>query len=526
MDSADCFEWGNSLGAGGGGCVYSGKLKSSGEMVALKRLRGSLSDKTISEFSILEGLKHPNIVSMKALFLDASEGCPVLVMEFIDGVNLKQHLNLHGVFDIESAHSVFTQLLHAVNFLHNKGIAHRDIKLVNVMISANGIVKLVDFGGSKRPEGLADNSVVGTVGLMAPEMTNAQRGSGKYTDCFALDIWGLGLVLFEMIAGKLPSKRISKRTKSVTSSSFQEGSCVGDSSFETWKFDLSDIPKKEIRAVIRACLIEDPILRATAVDLARMDWLSKGGSNSTVKDSGELRDLLRVERPVKIAQKSNVHPDEVGKAVIKKLQGLGPEFLSKRVPALSHRGEGFRVPEPLPTPSFSPKCPIPDKENKSMIANLEVSGFLSESGDHLPSLRRCESGFLPDENETVLDIRAGVRVNVFSDPVLVKYSSPESRKDLMKRVLMIVREKFGQEHLDILDVESFQEFVRKISSDNDLATTGQNTWDKGGRSSSVLTPVFVSVAGSQIAPRNQSRRVSLVGFETKDHSMRFVQNLV
>ena len=120
-------------------------------------------------------------------------------MEFADGILLKDYIDRCGVVPVDEFRKSFGQLVKAVNYAHEAGIVHRDIKPANIMVTRDGVIKLMDFGlatpalaGSP-----SNNRVVGTPRYMAPE----QLVGGKLTT--AADLFSLGCVGYEMLTGKV-----------------------------------------------------------------------------------------------------------------------------------------------------------------------------------------------------------------------------------------------------------------------------------------------------------------------------------
>lgn len=192
------------LGAGGMGRVYRAVHVRSGHVIAIKVLSVEKSDDTaVSRFKnearIQSSLQHPNIVSL----YDCLElnGNMFLLMEYVDGQTLSEHIRKNSGLSHSDILKVFSAVVQAVIYIHSRGIIHRDIKSENIKISSDGIVKLMDFGISKS-ENSANltmaNNVVGTINYLSPE----QLQGGKAD--FRSDIWSLGILLYEMLSGRLP----------------------------------------------------------------------------------------------------------------------------------------------------------------------------------------------------------------------------------------------------------------------------------------------------------------------------------
>ena len=200
------FEFGDVLGVGTVGTIYRAIEKASQEPVAIKKLHpGVCQDQLIRarfrrEMAILERLSHPHIVSYYGGGED--DGTLFYVMELVDGGTVKGLLQVKGVFDWPIVAEVTRQICSALQYAHNHGVIHRDLKLSNLFLTRTGEVKLGDFGIARdldRSDITATGMTVGTHAYMAPEQITAdQPVSGK------ADLYSLGCCLFEMLVGRTP----------------------------------------------------------------------------------------------------------------------------------------------------------------------------------------------------------------------------------------------------------------------------------------------------------------------------------
>ena len=219
------FEIIECLGRGGMGAVYKARQKSLNRLVALKILAperegdAAFAKRFAREAETLAKLNHPNIVTVHD-FGDTN-GMFYLVMEFVDGVNLRSLIHERKLSP-EEALTIVPPICEALQFAHELGIVHRDIKPENLLLDKKGRVKIADFGiakimgtssphptdtgveGSGEPMDAATRSrIVGTPQYMAPE----QRVNPSMVDHRA-DIFSLGVVFYEMLTGTLPSRPI------------------------------------------------------------------------------------------------------------------------------------------------------------------------------------------------------------------------------------------------------------------------------------------------------------------------------
>ncbi len=192
------------LGAGGMGEVYRGVDSQSGQEVAVKVLtavRGSesLRARFANEARIHSSLSHPAIARMIAFA--SHEGTPAIVMEYVDGETIESWLASHGPMPLARAIDSMQELVSAIDYLHQRGTVHRDIKSSNVKITRSGHVKLLDFGIAKGPDSpalTADGSVIGTLQSLAPEQL-----VGAPADMQS-EIWALGVLFYEMVTARHP----------------------------------------------------------------------------------------------------------------------------------------------------------------------------------------------------------------------------------------------------------------------------------------------------------------------------------
>ncbi|MEG0842757.1 MAG: Stk1 family PASTA domain-containing Ser/Thr kinase [Romboutsia sp.] len=194
------------IGDGGMAFVYEAKDKLLNRTVAVKVLRPEFVDdeeflgKFKREAEAVASLSHPNIVNV----YDVGEDGKVhyIVMEFVDGQNLKEIIKNEGTLDEYTALDITKQIAMALSAAHKKGIIHRDIKPHNILISSEDrIVKVADFGIAKAVSNSTMTnigSIIGSVHYFSPE-----QAKGKFVSNNA-DLYSLGIVLYEMLLGKVP----------------------------------------------------------------------------------------------------------------------------------------------------------------------------------------------------------------------------------------------------------------------------------------------------------------------------------
>lgn len=219
------------IGAGGMGVVYKAKQTSLNRLVALKLLAPHREQETgfsarfVREAQALAALNHPNIVTVHDF--GQADDFYYLLMEFVDGVNLRQAVRAER-FTPEQALAIVPPICDALQFAHDRGIVHRDIKPENLLLDKTGRVKVADFGIARILEqddeavakheseksvtdpGLTAGTALGTPNYMAPE----QAEHPEQVDHRA-DIYSLGAVFYELLTGEPPNGRLQPPSASV-----------------------------------------------------------------------------------------------------------------------------------------------------------------------------------------------------------------------------------------------------------------------------------------------------------------------
>ncbi|HEX5450641.1 MAG TPA: Stk1 family PASTA domain-containing Ser/Thr kinase [Gaiellaceae bacterium] len=312
------------LGSGGMADVYLAEDQELGRRVALKLLneRHAADDQFVERFrreaQSAAGLNHPNIVSI--FDRGRAEGTYYIAMEYLDGRTLKELLVRNGPTPVPIAIDYSRQILGALAFAHRNNIIHRDIKPHNVVVGRDGRLKVTDFGiaRSGTSQMTEAGSIVGTAQYLSPE-----QARGAPVDPRS-DIYSLGIVLYEMLTGKVPF--------------------TGDTPVEIAMKHLSQVPEPpsklrpdvphDLDAVVMRALAKDPDQRYGSAEEMEAD-------------------LARVARGVAVSH-------ETEEAMTQVLSGVGLSSASTMVQR--PRGAGGLPPTP---PAYRPPTPYYDYEEPS-----------------------------------------------------------------------------------------------------------------------------------------------------------------
>ena len=251
------------LGRGGMGIVYQAYDKQLKEQVAIKLLSPLLStdnealERLTREVSLARRVTHPNVIRIHDI--GEVNGLYYVSMEYFGGTNLKEHLKRSGPLSLLGAYQILSQMCSGLEAAHSQGVIHRDLKSQNVMVGPSSQIKIIDFGlaRSVHLEGMtATGLIMGTPEYMSPEQV-----SGKHVDERA-DIYALGVILFEMLTGRVPF--------------------TGDSPIAVGFQQLKDPPPsprsinpqipEEVEKIILKSLEKNPIHRYRNVEELRKDF--------------------------------------------------------------------------------------------------------------------------------------------------------------------------------------------------------------------------------------------------------------
>ncbi|WP_294539941.1 Stk1 family PASTA domain-containing Ser/Thr kinase [uncultured Gemmiger sp.] len=194
------------IGVGGMANVYKGRDIRTGNEIAVKVLKEEflgneeLVRRFKNESKAISILDHPNIV--KVYDVSVTDQLQYIVMEYIDGITLKEYLKQRGgALTWKEVVHFATQVLSALEHAHSKGIVHRDVKPQNIMLQADGSIKMMDFGiarFSRAQSQTISDKAIGSVHYISPEQAKGDRTDAR------TDIYSVGVMLYEMLSGRLP----------------------------------------------------------------------------------------------------------------------------------------------------------------------------------------------------------------------------------------------------------------------------------------------------------------------------------
>lgn len=193
------------LGKGATGVVYLSQDIEDSKYVAIKILRSrrwgdkKYIERFQNEAKAINFLDHPNIARVERIELDTDT--PYIISEFVNGPNLKEYMEYKKGLELSQALEFISQILCATEYLHSKGIIHKDIRPHNILVSGEKTVKLLDFGISDFPGNEIKSPFyrdIGAVHYLSPELC-----MGNDYD-IRTDIYSIGIMFYEMITGELP----------------------------------------------------------------------------------------------------------------------------------------------------------------------------------------------------------------------------------------------------------------------------------------------------------------------------------
>jgi len=259
------------LGSGGFGKVKLAIHEFTGSQVAIKIINKKLiksqkiSSKIQREIRLMKYFNHPNMIKLYQV-LDTEQNIFV-VMEYVPGGELYDMVNAAQGFTEDVSRKYFRQIIDGVEYCHQNLVAHRDLKLENILVNENGLVKIVDFGLSNfMRDGHFLKTSCGSLHYAAPEVVLGKAYTGA-----EVDIWSCGIILYAMLTGTLPFE--------------DDDNTVLVNKITTAKFNAPTNISLEARDLLSKILKVHPLERISIAEIKRHPWfMSSEQTNFVLKD--------------------------------------------------------------------------------------------------------------------------------------------------------------------------------------------------------------------------------------------------
>jgi serine/threonine-protein kinase len=374
------------IGEGGMAEVYKAKCHKLNRYDAVKILkRDYANDPTVvekfkNEATAVANLSDNNIIN---IFDVGSQGdINYIVMEYVKGKTLKQIINQNVRLSYERAIDIAIQISKALDCAHRNNIIHRDVKPQNILVTEEGVVKVTDFGIAKASSSVTitnSNKVIGSAHYFSPE-----QARGNYVDARA-DIYSLGIVLYEMVTGKLPFDAESPVTIALKH--------LQDIAVPPKNLN-SNIPES-LNSLIIKCIQKDPNNRYQTVRELLMDLLRiQKDLNYEIIPSSVEKDYTRVMEPVNVAHSHEDYDDDDTKVNITTKKILLFALAGILVIALgalaawavfggTKQAPGTKTPDKVVEDALVPDViGLPEAEAKKMIEDLGLTYFYIDDENH------------------------------------------------------------------------------------------------------------------------------------------------
>jgi serine/threonine protein kinase len=264
------YALGRLIGKGSFGKVYLATHKlTNGSKVVLKSAKKDDAN-LAREIHHHRQFLHPHIARLYEVIV--TESLVWLVLEYCPGDELYNYLLDKGALEPAKVQKIFTQLVGAVSYVHNKSCVHRDLKLENILLDKYENVKLVDFGFTREYEGKSNylQTWCGTICYSAPEMLKGEKYAGE-----KVDVWSLGIILFALLAGELP---FDDDDETVTKTRILK---------EDPKYPDNFPP--QAKELCQLLLSKRPLLRPTLADILQNPWLAEHAPRQ--------QEILKLQQP-------------------------------------------------------------------------------------------------------------------------------------------------------------------------------------------------------------------------------------
>ncbi|KAJ9682018.1 hypothetical protein PVL29_018082 [Vitis rotundifolia] len=352
---------GELIGCGAFGRVYMGMNLDSGELIAVKQVLITTSNATKEkaqahireleeEVKLLKNLSHPNIV--RYLGIVREEETLNILLEFVPGGSISSLLGKFGSFPEAVIRMYTKQLLLGLDYLHNNGIMHRDIKGANILVDNKGCIKLADFGASKQATISGAKSMKGTPYWMAPEVI-LQTGHS-----FSADIWSVGCTVIEMATGKPPWSQMYQEVAAL----FYIGTTKSHPPIPA---HLS----AEAKDFLLKCLQKEPDLRPAASELLKHPFVT--GEYSETQLALQTSVMENSETPVSTSEENLPNPQMTNDSSLLDVCEMGNLSCSTGYPENSESKPNWGT-----SNSVDDMCQIDDKDDVMMVGEVKFNSIL------------------------------------------------------------------------------------------------------------------------------------------------------
>ncbi|KAK1333702.1 hypothetical protein QTO34_006088 [Cnephaeus nilssonii] len=246
----------DSIGQGACAKVYLAWHELTGTEVVVKAISLKGFPRYHREVYSLQNLNHPNITKLFEVITTPDK--LYLVMEHVRGGDLREHLENHGPLSERQARAAFRQVVSALRYCHQRGIAHRDLKPDNILLDEDGTWKLADFGFSRKvSDDCKLSTFCGTFHYLAPELLQREPYDGRRAD-----VWSLGVTLYRTVTGTVPfhADSFAKMRDQVLAG----------------QFEVPPFMTRKGKHFLRTLLTVDPSQRPTLDEVMQHPWLNVG----------------------------------------------------------------------------------------------------------------------------------------------------------------------------------------------------------------------------------------------------------
>jgi len=324
---------------------------------------------------------HPHIARLYEVIV--TEELVWLALEWCPGDELYNYLLQKGALEPSKVQRIFTQLVGAVSYVHNKSCVHRDLKLENILLDKHGDVKLVDFGFTREYEGKANylQTWCGTVCYSAPEMLKGEKYAGE-----KVDVWSLGIILYALLVGELPFD--------------DDDELVTKTRILKEEPNYPDSFPPQARELCQSLLSKRPILRPTLADILQNPWLSEHAPRQ--------QETLKLQQPAPFST-------DLEKEVLQRMRAAGVDIDMVIENVLAQRCDALAGWWALLLEKEEKKAKRRERKRKEREAEAKSLRRLSAASSALekmaPTIKELDEDGLPSPENSVASRSRGRTLN-------------------------------------------------------------------------------------------------------------------